>query len=102
MKLCPKFISRIFQQEGSLCALHCLNALLQGPYFTAVDLAMHAQNLDDEERIRMAESGVDSLEYRTFLEVRSLLFLPFAFWCLPKLVHKNFDLFCVHVFKNCF
>ncbi|KAK6629203.1 hypothetical protein RUM43_003020 [Polyplax serrata] len=56
------------EQEGSLCALHCLNALLQGPYFTAVDLAMHAQNLDDEERIRMAESGVDSLEYRTFLE----------------------------------
>ncbi|EEB11731.1 Ataxin-3, putative [Pediculus humanus corporis] len=56
------------KQEGSLCAQHCLNALLQGPYFTAVDLAMHAQNLDDEERIRMAESGIDSIEYRNFLE----------------------------------
>lgn len=60
----------IFQQEGSLCAQHCLNALLQGPYFTPVDLATLAQQMDDEERIRMAESGVDSDDYRRFLEVK--------------------------------
>lgn len=57
------------QQEGSLCAQHCLNALLQGPYFTPVDLASLAQRMDDEERLRMSESGVDSDEYRRFLEV---------------------------------
>lgn len=56
------------KQEGSLCAQHCLNALLQGPYFTPVDLATLAQQMDDEERIRMAESGVDSDDYRRFLE----------------------------------
>uniref|UniRef100_A0A1B6E6S3 ubiquitinyl hydrolase 1 n=1 Tax=Clastoptera arizonana TaxID=38151 RepID=A0A1B6E6S3_9HEMI len=56
------------KQEGSLCAQHCLNALLQGNYFTAVDLASLAQNLDDEERKRMAESGVDSEEYRQFIQ----------------------------------
>ncbi|XP_071439782.1 ataxin-3-like [Hetaerina americana] len=56
------------KQEGSLCAQHCLNALLQGPYFTAVELASLAQQLDDEERKRMAESGVDSDDYRKFLE----------------------------------
>ncbi|KAJ8866382.1 hypothetical protein PR048_032225 [Dryococelus australis] len=57
------------KQEGSLCAQHCLNALLQGSYFTPVDLAELAQQMDDEERSRMAECGVDSEEYRRFLEV---------------------------------
>ncbi|KAF6197599.1 hypothetical protein GE061_008564 [Apolygus lucorum] len=56
------------KQEGSLCAQHCLNALLQGPYFTPVDLAMLAQRMDDEERAFMAESGVDTEEYRTFIQ----------------------------------
>ncbi|CAH8615492.1 unnamed protein product [Dicrocoelium dendriticum] len=37
------------RQEGSLCAQHCLNALLQGPYFNAVDLAELAAQLDQEE-----------------------------------------------------
>nr|CAD7569382.1 unnamed protein product [Timema californicum] len=55
-------------QEGSLCAQHCLNALLQGSYFTPVDLAILAQRMDDEERLRMAESGVDSEDYRRFIE----------------------------------
>ncbi|XP_046390277.1 ataxin-3-like isoform X1 [Ischnura elegans] len=56
------------KQEGSLCAQHCLNALLQGPYFSPVELASLAQQMDDEERKRMAESGVDSDDYRKFLE----------------------------------
>ncbi|KAJ0009067.1 hypothetical protein NQD34_016482 [Periophthalmus magnuspinnatus] len=56
------------KQEGSLCAQHCLNNLLQGEYFTPVDLSSIAQQLDEEERIRMAEGGVGSEEYRTFLQ----------------------------------
>ncbi|XP_031826209.1 ataxin-3-like protein isoform X2 [Nomia melanderi] len=56
------------KQEGYLCAQHCLNALLQGPYFNAVDLASFGHELDKEERMRMAESGVDSEDYRLFLE----------------------------------
>jgi Ataxin-3 len=62
-----------FQQEGSLCAQHCLNALLQGSYFTAVDLATLANNLDEAERQQMAESGIDSVEYRQFIEVIIIL-----------------------------
>lgn len=31
------------KQEGSLCAQHALNNLLQGDYFSAVDLATIAQ-----------------------------------------------------------
>ncbi|XP_070577520.1 ataxin-3-like [Ptychodera flava] len=56
------------KQEGSLCAQHCLNALLQGEYFTAVELASLARELDEEEMKRMAEGGVTSPEYLKFLE----------------------------------
>ncbi|XP_054758110.1 ataxin-3-like isoform X1 [Lytechinus pictus] len=56
------------KQEGSLCAQHCLNSLLQGSYFSAVDLATIAQELDDVEGAHMAEGGVDSVEYLRFQE----------------------------------
>uniref|UniRef100_T1JKM8 ubiquitinyl hydrolase 1 n=1 Tax=Strigamia maritima TaxID=126957 RepID=T1JKM8_STRMM len=59
-------------QDGSLCAQHCLNALLQGEYFTAVDLATLAQQMDEAERLRMAEAGINSQEYRQFLEQPSI------------------------------
>ncbi|OXB68030.1 hypothetical protein ASZ78_014715 [Callipepla squamata] len=59
------------RQEGSLCAQHCLNNLLQGEYFSPVELSSIAQQLDEEERMRMAEGGVSSEEYRTFLQVIS-------------------------------
>lgn len=38
------------QQESALCGQHCLNNLLQGPHFTAVDLAEIANQLDEMER----------------------------------------------------
>jgi ataxin-3 len=38
------------QQESALCGQHCLNNLLQGPHFTAVDLGEIAAALDNEER----------------------------------------------------
>ncbi|XP_059375720.1 ataxin-3 [Carassius carassius] len=56
------------KQEGSLCAQHCLNNLLQGEYFSPVELSSIAQQLDEEERVRMAEGGVQTEEYRTFLQ----------------------------------
>ncbi|KAI8846475.1 Josephin-domain-containing protein, partial [Chytridium lagenaria] len=37
------------RQEGQLCAQHALNGLLQGPYFTAVDLSSLGKELDDKE-----------------------------------------------------
>ncbi|GFO21546.1 ataxin-3 [Plakobranchus ocellatus] len=56
------------KQEGSLCAQHCLNALLQNQYFSAVDLAQIGRRLDDSERERMAEGGIGTNEYRRFIE----------------------------------
>lgn len=58
-----------FQQEGRLCAQHCLNSLLQGPYFTPVELGDLAQTIDRQERDRMAECGTESDSYRQFVEV---------------------------------
>ncbi|XP_054154372.1 ataxin-3-like isoform X2 [Oppia nitens] len=56
------------KQEGLLCAQHCLNALLQGEYFTAVDLAQLAQQIDEQERHQMAEGGENREEYRRFIQ----------------------------------
>ncbi|XP_023587495.1 ataxin-3 isoform X5 [Trichechus manatus latirostris] len=58
------------KQEGSLCAQHCLNNLLQGEYFSPVELSSIAHQLDEEERMRMAEGGITSEDYRTFLQKR--------------------------------
>ncbi|KAG0290895.1 Ataxin-3 [Linnemannia gamsii] len=45
------------QQEGNLCAQHCLNSLLQGPYFTAIDLADLANQLDQQEQVALDNFG---------------------------------------------
>ena len=37
------------KQEGLLCAQHALNNLLQGHYYTSVDLSELAAQLDQEE-----------------------------------------------------
>ncbi|KAJ3703374.1 hypothetical protein LUZ61_007079 [Rhynchospora tenuis] len=37
-------------QEGKLCAVHCVNTVLQGPYFSELDLAALASDLDKQER----------------------------------------------------
>ncbi|MEQ2196894.1 hypothetical protein XENOCAPTIV_017263 [Xenoophorus captivus] len=45
--------------------------MIPGEYFTPVDLSSIAHQLDEEERMRMAEGGMASEEYRTFLQVIS-------------------------------
>ncbi|RIB27128.1 Machado-joseph disease protein MJD, partial [Gigaspora rosea] len=47
-------------QEGYLCAQHCINSLLQGEYFTAVDLSEIAKNLDQAEHAALQE-GVEQV-----------------------------------------
>eukprot|EP00164_Ancoracysta_twista_P004979 GFYU01006773.1.p1 GENE.GFYU01006773.1~~GFYU01006773.1.p1 ORF type:complete len:237 (+),score=55.19 GFYU01006773.1:43-753(+) len=51
------------KQEGQLCGVHCLNALLQGPYFTEVDLMEIAHKLDAAEKKVMAEMGTDTTDF---------------------------------------
>lgn len=48
-----------------ICCLYTLT----GPYFTPIDLASFAQQLDDAERERMAEGDTTSAEYLRYLQV---------------------------------
>ncbi|KAE8692882.1 putative ataxin-3-like protein [Hibiscus syriacus] len=40
-------------QESNLCAVHCINKVLQGPFFSEFDLAALASDLDIKERQMM-------------------------------------------------
>lgn len=44
-------------QESKLCAVHCVNTVLQGPFFSEFDLAALAADLDKRERQMMMEGG---------------------------------------------
>lgn len=44
-------------QESKLCAVHCVNTVLQGPFFSEFDLAAVASDLDRKERQVMIEGG---------------------------------------------
>ncbi|XP_052172125.1 ataxin-3 homolog [Diospyros lotus] len=44
-------------QESKLCAVHCVNTVLQGPFFSEFDLAALASDLDRTERQMMVEGG---------------------------------------------
>uniref|UniRef100_A0A8C1YBL5 ubiquitinyl hydrolase 1 n=1 Tax=Cyprinus carpio TaxID=7962 RepID=A0A8C1YBL5_CYPCA len=90
------------KQEGSLCAQHCLNNLLQGEYFSPVELSSIAQQLDEEERMRMAEGGVQTEEYRTFLQQPSGNMDDSGFFSIrvrhSKAVQCSIS---VHIFSSC-
>ncbi|CAG9465806.1 unnamed protein product [Pedinophyceae sp. YPF-701] len=59
------------KQEASLCGVHAVNSLLQGPFLTEVDLADIAAEVDEEERKLMAEGGVDEESYLRFMAEES-------------------------------
>jgi len=44
-------------QEGKLCAVHCVNTALQGPFFSEFDLAALDADLDQRERLVMLEGS---------------------------------------------
>eukprot|EP01111_Echinosteliopsis_oligospora_P012259 TRINITY_DN4177_c2_g4_i1.p1 TRINITY_DN4177_c2_g4~~TRINITY_DN4177_c2_g4_i1.p1 ORF type:complete len:301 (-),score=78.58 TRINITY_DN4177_c2_g4_i1:138-1040(-) len=55
------------RQDSSLCGVHCLNSLLQGSYFTAVDLANIAHELDKAEKNLMREMGHDTVDFLKYM-----------------------------------
>mmetsp|Transcript_33766 Transcript_33766/g.63599 ORF Transcript_33766/g.63599 Transcript_33766/m.63599 type:complete len:428 (+) Transcript_33766:120-1403(+) len=54
-------------QVASLCGVHALNTLLQGPFFTEFDLATIAADLDAQERNLMSEGGLDSADFLRYV-----------------------------------
>lgn len=56
------------KQKDALCAVHCINNLLQGEYFSAFDLAAIAEKLDSEEEKMLIQNGKDSDDYKDYLK----------------------------------
>ncbi|EDK31541.1 josephin protein (macronuclear) [Tetrahymena thermophila SB210] len=58
-----------WEKQGldQLCGVHCINSLLQGPFFNEIELASIARELDDLEKQLMAAQGMDSKEYLSYL-----------------------------------
>ncbi|KAJ9185319.1 hypothetical protein P3X46_004967 [Hevea brasiliensis] len=50
-------------QEAKLCAVHCVNTVLQGPFFSEFDLAALASDLDCKERQMMQEGSVSTGDF---------------------------------------
>ncbi|TNN11648.1 Ataxin-3 [Schistosoma japonicum] len=74
------------KQDGSLCAQHCLNALLQGPYFTAVDLANIAKQLDETEESQLGSShttpyGFQNMDETGYFSIQ-VISQALQIWCL--------------------
>ena len=55
-----------------MCGVHCINALLQGPYFDEVSMSNIALSLDQKEKDIMAESGLSSATYLKYMQVSAM------------------------------
>lgn len=62
-----------FEKQGRdmMCGCHCINALLQGPYFDEVTLANIALGLDQKERELMAVGGVNNPDFLKYMQQES-------------------------------
>ncbi|KAE8685800.1 Ataxin-3-like protein [Hibiscus syriacus] len=50
-------------QESKLCAVHCVNTVLQGPFFSEFDLAALASDLDSKERQMMLQGAASAGDF---------------------------------------
>ncbi|KAJ6750247.1 hypothetical protein OIU85_000845 [Salix viminalis] len=57
-------------QEAKLCAVHCVNTVLQGPFFSEFDLAALASDLDTIER-QVMQGTVSAAASGDFLSAES-------------------------------
>eukprot|EP00053_Salpingoeca_punica_P003975 m.46338 g.46338 ORF g.46338 m.46338 type:complete len:135 (-) comp12526_c0_seq4:553-957(-) len=87
------------RQEGALCAQHALNSLLQGAYYTAVDLADLARTLDEREREQLAAGDYSSPAYLRSLQADSQNMDDSGFFSVQvkkkkmQMLHGHVDLF---------
>ncbi len=68
----PKYI--YFEKQGAdmMCGVHCINSLLQGPYFDEVSMSQIALSLDQKEKALMAEAGIQSKDFLKYMKVFKL------------------------------
>lgn len=58
-----------------MCGVHCINSLLQGPYFDEVTMSQIAWDLDQKEKELMSESGLASQDYLKYMQVYNLPYI---------------------------
>ncbi|KAL4490308.1 hypothetical protein ABPG72_004347 [Tetrahymena utriculariae] len=58
-----------WEKQGNdlLCGVHCLNSLLQGPFFNEIALALFAQDLDKQEKLLLEQGGTESKDFLEFV-----------------------------------
>lgn len=52
-----------------MCGVHCINSVLQGPYYDEVTMGNIALELDQTERSLMMESGAQSEDFLKYMQV---------------------------------
>lgn len=64
-----------FEKQGRdmMCGVHCINSLLQGPYFDEVTMSKIALQLDEKERQLMMESGAQGADFLKYMSVINLV-----------------------------
>jgi len=55
------------KQDAGLCGVHCLNNLLQGLFYSAIDLMHIALALDEKEKLLMAQGGMETSDFIKFV-----------------------------------
>jgi ataxin-3 len=88
------------KQVAGLCGVHCLNTLLQGSYFTEVDLANIALEMDRREKQLMMEMGTDTADFLKFMAEDSGNVADngdYSIQVLQKALADGWDLKCIPV-----
>ncbi|KAE8690429.1 OTU domain-containing protein [Hibiscus syriacus] len=70
-------------QESNLCAVHCVNTVLQGPFFSEFDLAALASDLDSKDRQMMLEVA-EAAQIDPELENAFICHLHDHWFCIQK------------------
>lgn len=102
-------------QESKLCAVHCVNTVLQGPFFSEFDLAALASDLDRKERQMMLVEGgshagdfLSEESHNVSLDGDFSIQVPIPipkFHFISQSFRKKFGFFCVelsHCLHGCF
>nr|XP_043621444.1 ataxin-3 homolog [Erigeron canadensis] len=55
-------------QESKLCAVHCVNTVLQGPFFSEIDLAALASDLDQRENQMLSQDFVSQESHNVSMD----------------------------------
>lgn len=75
------------KQQGQLCAQHALNSLLQGPYFTPMDLAEIAATLDKVESETCSQLAMENMDDSGYFSVQ-VISKALEIWNL-ELIHVD-------------